>query len=111
MTFLRSFWKRPIDPAIKAVIAPKIAMNVKLAKEYSIMDEVLKSKKTPAVTIVAAWIRAETGVGPSIASGSQVWRPIWADLATAPMKKKKEINSIMETFKKPKGTYTELKKK
>ena len=26
---------------------------------------------TPAVTMVAAWIRAETGVGPSIASGSQ----------------------------------------
>ncbi len=26
---------------------------------------------TPAVTIVAAWMRAETGVGPSIASGSQ----------------------------------------
>ena len=26
---------------------------------------------TPAVTIVAAWIRAETGVGPSMASGSQ----------------------------------------
>jgi hypothetical protein len=25
---------------------------------------------TPAVTIVAAWISAETGVGPSIASGS-----------------------------------------
>ena len=26
---------------------------------------------TPAVTIVAAWIKAETGVGPSIASGNQ----------------------------------------
>jgi hypothetical protein len=26
---------------------------------------------TPAVTIVAAWISAETGVGPAIASGSQ----------------------------------------
>ncbi len=26
---------------------------------------------TPAVTIVAAWMRAETGVGPAIASGSQ----------------------------------------
>ena len=25
---------------------------------------------TPAVTMVAAWIKAETGVGPSIASGS-----------------------------------------
>ena len=27
---------------------------------------------TPAVTMVAAWINAETGVGPAIASGSQV---------------------------------------
>ena len=26
---------------------------------------------TPAVTMVAAWIRALTGVGPTIASGSQ----------------------------------------
>lgn len=26
---------------------------------------------TPAVTMVAAWMRAETGVGPSIASPSQ----------------------------------------
>ena len=34
--------------------------------------------------MVAAWIRAETGVGPSIASGSHVWSGIWADLATAP---------------------------
>ena len=39
---------------------------------------------TPAVTIVAAWIRAETGVGPSMASGSQVWSGTWADLANAP---------------------------
>ena len=29
------------------------------------------SMYTPAVTMVAAWIRAETGVGPSIASGNQ----------------------------------------
>ena len=40
---------------------------------------------TPAVTIVAAWISAETGVGPSIASGSQVCRPSCADLPIAPM--------------------------
>ena len=32
--------------------------------------------KTPAVTIVAAWIKAETGVGPSIASGNQLCKPI-----------------------------------
>ena len=33
---------------------------------------------------MAAWIRAETGVGPSMASGSQVWSGTWADLANAP---------------------------
>ena len=35
---------------------------------------------TPAVTIVAAWISAETGVGPAIASGSQTCSGICADL-------------------------------
>jgi hypothetical protein len=35
--------------------------------------------KTPAVTMVAAWMSAETGVGPSIASGSQL-RPVRRDL-------------------------------
>ena len=29
-------------------------------------------------------MRADTGVGPSMASGSHVWSGIWADLATAP---------------------------
>ena len=36
--------------------------------------------------MVAAWIRAETGVGPSIASGSQTWSGNWALLPTAPQK-------------------------
>ena len=34
---------------------------------------------TPATTIVAAWMRAETGVGPAMASGSHVWRKNWPD--------------------------------
>lgn len=33
------------------------------------------SKNTPAMTIVLEWSRAETGVGPSMAEGSQGWRP------------------------------------
>ncbi len=37
--------------------------------------------------MVAAWIRAETGVGPSMASGSQTWRGICALLPQAPMKR------------------------
>ena len=40
---------------------------------------------TPAVTMVAAWIKAETGVGPSMASGSQVCSRNCADLPIAPM--------------------------
>ena len=36
--------------------------------------------------MVAAWISAETGVGPSMASGSQTNSGIWADLPMAPRK-------------------------
>ena len=36
--------------------------------------------------MVAAWISALTGVGPSIASGSQTWRGNWADFPIAPQK-------------------------
>ena len=52
---------------------------------------------TPAVTIVAAWISAETGVGPSIASGSQVWRPSCADLPIAPMNSRRQSRVIVST--------------
>ena len=50
--------------------------------------------KTPAVTIVAAWISAETGVGPSIASGSQVWSGTCADLPMAPMNSSRQTTVI-----------------
>ena len=46
---------------------------------------------TPAVTIVAAWMSAETGVGPCIASGSQTYRGIWADFPVAPTKRSSGI--------------------
>ena len=36
------------------------------------------------MTIVAAWISADTGVGPSIASGSQKYSGSWALLPVAP---------------------------
>ena len=43
------------------------------------------------MTIVAAWISEETGVGPSIASGSQVWSGSCADLAKAPTRSSRQI--------------------
>ena len=36
--------------------------------------------------MVAAWIRAETGVGPAMASGSQTCSGNWADFPIAPPK-------------------------
>lgn len=41
------------------------------------------SRKIPATTIVLECSRAETGVGPSMAEGSQGWRPNWADFPVA----------------------------
>ena len=41
--------------------------------------------------MVAAWISAETGVGPSIASGSQVCSGSWADLAKAPTSSSRQM--------------------
>src|ERR1700757_3839639 len=44
------------------------------------------TRKTPAATIVAAWINALTGVGPSIASGNQTCSGNCPDLPAAPQK-------------------------
>ena len=42
---------------------------------------ILNKRYTPAITMVAACISAETGVGPSIASGNQTCNGNCADLA------------------------------
>ena len=52
-----------LDPRHKTVIAEVLISKKGCARA---------TRKTPAVNIVAAWISAETGVGPSIASGSHV---------------------------------------
>src|SRR3954471_12403665 len=44
------------------------------------------TRNTPAATIVAAWINALTGVGPSIASGSHTCSGTWPDFPAAPQK-------------------------
>ena len=54
-------------------------------------------KKTPAITSVEEWIKAEAGVGASIASGSHVCKPTWADLPTAPKNNNKHNKVILFT--------------
>ena len=66
-----SFWTRAMVAANSAVIAPVNATTVRAVSERLNIGLHLATRKTPAVTIVAACISALTGVGPSIASGSQ----------------------------------------
>ena len=88
-----SFCAQPIVAAKNAVVPPMNVTKASAPGAYSISGDMRAIRNTPAVTIVAAWIRAETGVGPSIASGSQVCRPICADLPIAPMNSSTPITS------------------
>ncbi len=81
-----SFWTRPMVPASSAVSAPITATTCIVCGACANNSALRPIMYTPAVTIVAAWMRAETGVGPSMASGSQMYRGICADLPVAPMK-------------------------
>src|SRR5918992_33413 len=72
MTRLMSFWTRPTVAAKKAVMPPMTVTTVRAAGANSKIGDRRATMNTPAVTMVAAWMSAETGVGPSMASGSQV---------------------------------------
>lgn len=85
-----SRWKKAVADPIKTIADKTVGT-------YSNKGEHLIIKKTPAVTIVAAWINAETGVGPSIASGSHVCNPIWADFPIAPINNKEQITLKAES--------------
>ena len=60
----------PKKPMNKAVMAPMIMMKFKAVSDNSNKGDMRATMKIPAVTMVAAWIKAEMGVGPSMESGS-----------------------------------------
>src|SRR5216683_6001367 len=75
-----------MDAANTAVSAPMMA-TVFMAVGASTNTAFERATMyTPAATIVAAWINAETGVGPSIASGNHTCSGNCADFPTAPQK-------------------------
>src|SRR6059036_2503198 len=78
-----STWTSATSPARRSVAAPRPAATSCTFGASSNSGWSRTIMKTPAVTIVAAWMRALTGVGPSIASGSHVWSGSCADFATA----------------------------
>src|SRR5262245_24941244 len=85
-----------IDAAKIAVNAPTIEMTTSATGDIAISVYMRPTRYTPAATIVAAWISALTGVGPSIASGSHTCSGNCADLPAAPMKRPSAIHVIAE---------------
>src|SRR3974377_2206360 len=77
-----SWAAQPMVAATKAGAAPTVAITTCAVWDWASNGLMRHIRYTPAVTMVAAWIRAETGVGPSMASASQGNRGIWADLPT-----------------------------
>src|SRR2546421_6291122 len=90
-----SFWAQAIVAATKAVAAPTMATVVAAAGPWARMGLIRAMRDTPAVTMVAAWIRAETGVGPSIASGNHAWSGNCPDLPHAPSRSSRPIISTV----------------
>src|SRR5665811_508433 len=87
MTRLMSFWIMPRKPMNSAVIAPITITNDSAVSDNANSGDMRATMKIPAVTMVAAWISAEMGVGPSIESGSQMCKGTCADLPMAPTKR------------------------
>ena len=76
----------PIDAsaACSAETRPTTSTTVSAVPEISNRTCERTTRYTPAVTIVAAWISAETGVGPSIASRGHTCSGSAADFPIAP---------------------------
>ena len=77
-----------------AVVAPITSTKLSAVGDSSKSGDMRATMKMPAVTIVAAWISAEIGVGPSIESGSHTCSGTCADLPIAPMKRQMQITLI-----------------
>lgn len=70
--------------AVKSVVrAPRHRHSVRAVGLFSIKGLIRIRRKIPATTIVLECSRAETGVGPSMADGSQGWSPNCADFPVA----------------------------
>ena len=94
-----SYWTSPSNPVEMAVIEPMIKTKDKALVDNSNKGDILANMKTPAVTIVAAWMSAEIGVGPSIESGSHTCNGICADLPIAPPKRSKHAKVRLDISK------------
>src|SRR5687768_7027869 len=91
-----SFCTMPIRPVKNAVVAPMNSTKSSAVCDSSNSGDMRATMKIPAVTMVAAWISAEIGVGPSIESGSQTCNGTCADLPIAPMNRQTQMMVAMD---------------
>src|ERR1700733_15012086 len=89
-----SLFTMPSNPMKSAVVAPMINTTDSAVSESSNSGDMRATMNMPAVTMVAAWISAEIGVGPSMESGSHTCRGTCADLPMAPTNKQMQVNVI-----------------
>src|SRR3954462_15153659 len=100
-TRLMSFWMMPRRPMTRDVMAPITRMKDSAVSLSSNSGDMRATMKMPAVTMVAAWISAEMGVGPSIESGSQTCSGNCALLPMAPMNRQMQMTVMALTLPKP----------
>src|SRR5580704_19134131 len=86
-----SLFTIPSSPMKNAVVAPMISTTDSAVSDSSNSGDMRATMKMPAVTMVAAWINAEMGVGPSIESGSHTCKGTCADLPIAPMNRQMQV--------------------
>src|ERR1700684_1044007 len=86
----------PMRPIKNAVVDPMISTKDNTVSDNSNSGDMRATMKIPAVTIVAAWISAEIGVGPSIESGSQICSGTCADLPIAPTNRQMQVKVIAD---------------
>src|ERR1700730_443009 len=94
MTRLMSLLTMPSSPMKKAVVDPMTSTTDSAVSDSSNSGDMRATMKMPAVTMVAAWINAEMGVGPSMESGSHTCKGTCADLPMAPTNKQMQVNVI-----------------
>ena len=86
------------------------ATNVKVPGDTSpamaYMGNMRTNRNTPAETMVAAWMSALTGVGPSMASGNHTCNGNCALLPTVPKKMSTEVNATTGTVRPRNGMWT-----
>src|ERR1700710_838220 len=89
-----SYWTMAINAMKKQVMAPITITKESAVSESWKSGDMRATMKMPAVTMVAAWINAEIGVGPSIESGSHTCSGNCALFPMAPMKRQMQMTVI-----------------